>query len=361
MSFRKIFIKSLSALLIASSLSVPVFANTTTTEIKNETDVKEEKRVLTLKEAVKSAINCSTNLKLLEKQTDTNRYILDHSRSDDYSDHDLSYTIQDDEKNKAFYKDKLEYLTGVYYDQLIITNENLALLDKQIASLEKDVDVLKLQLSHGYTDELTLKSKESELEQLKNSKITSEANLTKLKEDFRIITNLDSTKYTLENNITYEPFKASININGYINTRIDEMQKYSSEYADYFASTLSARITLPNSNQISESNYANAVLKKQQLYSNMAIEHDNYMQTLLGQYTQLIDKEKTIDNTKEKIAMLDKNIAATKVKLDKGLATAIEYDKLLLQKEELENSLLNTIYQHNDIKKVLDKPWVSLM
>ena len=362
MSFRKIFIKSLSALIIASSFTIPTLAQTTnkaTTEAS--TEVATEKKVLTLQEAVKSALSSSKNLKLLEKKADTNRYILDHTSTDTYSDHDLSYTVQEDEKNKSFYKDKLEYLTGVYYNNLVITNINLELIDKKIASLQKDVDVIKLQLSHGYTDELTLKSKESELEQLKNSKESKEASLAKLKEDFRIITNLDSTKYTLENNITYEPFRANSSINAYITSRIDEMQEFSIEYADYFDSTLGARITTPGTNSISESNYANTVLKKQQLRTDIAKQHDSYMQNLLGQYTQLIEVEKTIDSTKEKIAMLEKNIAATKVKLDKGLATAIEYDKLLLQKEELDNTLLNSIYQHNDLKNVLDKPWVSLM
>lgn len=358
MSFRKIFIRSLSAMLIASNLSVPTMA---ADSVKTSTQATQEKRILTLQEAVKSAINSSTNLKLLEKTTSTNRYILEHSRSDDYSDRDLSYTIEENEQNSAFYKDKLEYLTGSYYDQIIIANANLELYDKQIASLEKDVDVLKLKLSHGYTDEISLKSEESKLEQLKNTKMITEANFAKLKEDFRIVTNLDPTKYTLENNISYEPFRATTSINGYINTRIDEMQKFSVEYANYFSSSLGARISLPNSNEISESQYANTALQEKKLYGDIAIKRDNYMQTLLGQYTQIIDTEKNIDNTKEQIAMLDKNIAATKVKLDKGLATSIEYDKLLLQKEELENTLLNSIYKHQDLKNVLNKPWVSLM
>jgi len=350
MSIRKIFTKPITFLLLATSICLPTLGQTT-----------QEKRVLPLKEAVKSAINSSTNLKLLEKQSETNRYILSHSDTSTYSDNDLAYNIRSNDQNTSYFKDKIEYLTGSMYNQLIITDLNLDLLDKKIASTQKDVDVLKLQLSHGYTDQLTLNSKQSELDQLTNTKLSTEANLTKLKEDFRILTNLSVDNYTLENNISYEPFRASNSIKAYITSRLDEMQTYSKEYAEYFDSTLGARITLPNSNQISESAYANNVLEKEKLYGNLTIEYNNNLQTLLTQYTSLIDKEKSIENINLQLEVLNKKIDTTKIKLDAGLATSIEYDKLLLEKEQLENNLINTIYQHQDIKNILNKPWVYLM
>lgn len=361
MSFKSLLTKSISVLLVSTSLCLPAFGQTTTENASKQTSEKSsEKRVLTIAEATKSAINCSANLKLLEKSSKTNQYIIEQSDAINYSEMDLAYDLQKNNQNMAFYKDKLGYLTESTYNKIIVTNLNLELLDKQIASMENDVKVLELQLSHGYTDELSVKSKQSELEQLKSNKITAEANLVKLKKDFQIITNLDPDKYTLENKIEYEPFRAKDSIKAYIGSRIDEMQKFSKEYAKYFDDSLSARIvTNPTNGGIDEANYAQTILKKNQLYDNIGIEYDNYMQSLMGQYTQIIDKEKTIDNTKEKIAMLDKNIAATKLKLDKGLVTAIEYDKMLLQKEELENSLINAVYEHKDLKNSLDKPWVS--
>ena len=116
MSIRKIFIKSISCLLLISSLGLPTFASTS-----------QEKRVLPLKEAVKSAINTSTSLELLEKENQTNHYILDHSNTISYSDHDLAYTIKSNQKKTSYFKDKLEYLTENIYNQLIVSDLNLNL------------------------------------------------------------------------------------------------------------------------------------------------------------------------------------------------------------------------------------------
>ena len=349
MSIKNAFTKSLTYLLVFSTLCSPILGATTT-----------EKKVLPLKEAVKSAINTSTSLKLLEKETQTNSYILEHSNTSNYSDQDLAYKNRQIQQKTSYFKDKLEYLTESNYNQLIISDLNLELLDKQIQSLEKDVKVLELQLSLGYTDQLSLKSKKAELDKLKNTKLSTEASITKLKEDFRILTNLDVDDYTLENTITYEPFRANSSINAYIGRRLEEMETFSKEYAEYFESSIGARISTPGSNEISESAYANSVLQSKQNYGNITIQRNNNTQTLLGQYTLLIDKEKTIENTKSQIDVLDKQIQATKLKLDRGLATSIEYEKLLLQKEQLENSLLNTTYEHLNIKRILDKPWVYL-
>ena len=350
MSLKTLLNKSISVLLIATSICLPTLGETTT-----------EKKVLPLKEAVKSSISYSKNLKLLEKKSDTNRYILDHSDTMTYTDQDLAIKTRQNDQNTTFFKDKLEYLTENLYNQIITTNLSLELLDKQIASTQKDVDVLKLQLSHGYTDELTLKSKESDLEKMQNKKLTAEATLVKVKQDFKMLTNIDPNNYTFENPIEYEPFRAKDSITAYINIRLGEMTKFSKEYADYFDSSLAARVTSSENSEISERQYADAVYERQANYDNMAIQSDNNFQALMGQYTSLIDKEKAIDNTKLEIETLDKTIAATKLKLDKGLVTEIEYNKLLLQKEELENTLTSTIYQHQELKRILDKPWVTLM
>lgn len=350
MSLKTLLSKSVSALLIATSICLPAFGETTT-----------EKKVLPLKEAVKSSINYSKNLSLLEKKSDSNRYILNHSNTMTYSDHDLAIRTKQNDQNTTFFKDKLEYLTENLYNQIITTNLGLELLDKEIASVQKDVDVLKLQLSHGYTDELTLKNKEAELEKMQNKKMISEATLAKVKQDFKIITNLDPNGYTFENPIDYEPFQAKNSITAYINIRLGEMTKFSKEYAEFFDSSIAARVTNPQTSEISESAYANAIYEKQENFDKIAIQSENNFQTLMDQYTSIIEKEKSIDNTKLEIENLDKNIVATKLKLDKGLVTEVEYNKLLLQKEELENTLTNTIYQHQQLKRMLDKPWVTLM
>lgn len=351
MYLKKALKNSVVFCLIASCLCFPAFGATTTVE----------KKVLPLKEAIKSATNTSTSLKLLEKEGDTNRYVLNHTDTNTYQNYDLANTIKKNDQSVSYYKDKIEYLTESIYNQLIISEKNLALLNKEIESTKKDLEIMKLKLELGIIDEVSLKNKEAALDESNNNKITTEVALQTLKEDFKLLTNLDPDKYILENTMTYEPFRATgDNIKGYITKRLNDMQLYDEEYAKYFEDTIGARITMPNSNQISESSYANAVLKKNQLYGQMETKYDSNLQLLLDKYSTLIKTEKAIENTKSQIELTNKNIDILKLKLDKGLATQIEYDNLLLKKEQLENTLMNSIYTHNDLKRVLDKPWVSL-
>lgn len=348
MSFKKVIIHittvTLSVLLSTSSL----VAST------------ETKRVLPLKEAIQSATNTSIGLKLLEKKIDTDQYILDTSKTDLPSDYDLAYSLRDQQQSATYFKHKLEYLTEQKYNALITSDLNLDLLDQQIALIEQDIKALKIKESHGASSSLALKNKQAELDKLNHSKTSALAEQESLKKDFQKLTNLDPDRYILENPVQFEPFRAKNSIDAYIYSRIDEMQTYTKEQAKYFEATVGVRSTIPSSNEISESAYASNVYQKQALSSNLTLQRDTYYTTLLAQYTNLINLEQQIENIKNELELLDKQLKLTEIRLNAGQTTQLEYDRLLAQKDQLNYNLTVSYYQYEDLKQVLDKPWVFL-
>ena len=90
------------------------------------------------------------------------------------------------------------------------------------------------------------------------------------------------------------------------------------------------------------------------------MQRDTYYTTLLAQYTNLINLEQQIENIKNELELLDKQLKLTEIRLKAGQTTQLEYDRLLAQKDQLNYNLTVSYYQYEDLKQVLDKPWVFL-
>jgi hypothetical protein len=199
-----------------------------------------QKSVLTLEEAIKSAISISDTLVLderkisyqdktndiTEKQDDFNNV---SGNKKDYNDDSADISLAKLKQQRDFDGDLLiQKVTNKYND--IVTNQmKIQEAAKQLKIKNKKLYDAKFKNSLGMTTEIDLKAAELEIVNLQNIQKSSENALKDALYSFKVLTGKDVIQYNLEQDANFEPLKIDGSIDEYLDNAVDSYLKYTEQ------------------------------------------------------------------------------------------------------------------------------------
>lgn len=237
---------------ISGSLITPAFADSgvSTTSTGNVQTTSNQKKLLTVSDAINATIANSGKLSLKSEEIKKYKNQLDVQReTNDFNDKldsqsDFQETKGDFQYDKLdLQRDQGQQVKNYIQDQISndITSKYNAIVSKEIEinNLKDQIDVKKKDISNmelknnlGLSTQLDLSSKKLELQELNNSENTEEENLQVAKDYLGVLTGLDINDYEFDRNVKYTTFKINGDIDNYIDGKLDEYYKYDDKLLD---------------------------------------------------------------------------------------------------------------------------------
>ena len=419
---------------IMSGSVMPVFAADTTqsSTIQNDSNANVEanniqiktnqKAVLTLDEAIKSAISASDTLSYDEMnisyQDRTNDIKKDQddfkSASDDakdFNDDTADINLKKAKQKRDFDEDILIQNVTKKYNDIVTSQIKINKAAKELDSKNKGLEDDKLRESLGIKRLIDVKSTSLEREKLQNSQKSSQDALKDLQYSFKVLTGKDLTQYSLEQDVNFEPLKIDGSIDEYLDNAIDSYLTYTEQIVnlnkDYYdrtyqedngitltdmsnAETAAKGATRPSKPADSDPDFVakykvytdsldtynntinkyTGILASRLIFLNTKIS--NYQQeTTLNKnkkdfkdqlktlYTNLCASEANINYDKKNIELTNENLSNLKLKCDLGIITQSAYNDEVIKSEQADLDLRAEIINYNITKEKLQKPWIA--
>ena len=393
-------------------------AGAISTQIQNVQTI-EVKKILTLGEAIKGAINNSDKLelkskeiKMYEDKMDLQEKSNDFYKSIDQKTYDFPYDKLEAQKNqteqsKEFMEDQIANDITNKYNDMVLKEIEINKSKRYLEFKKKDLDFMKGKLGLGMATPNEVNDAQIELKTLQNDIKAKENLLNDDKDYFKVLTEFDiKNTYELDHSINYKKFKIDGSIDGYIDGKIDKYLKYDTEMLkltkDYMkdlkddgikdimdkdteklpdkASNIT--VNADGTNEFDSGSYALKLMEyqqKQQEYltrlnaygeyidgkysvSEAKVKLDdtkeNLKNALKESYSTLLDLESKIDNLKEQVNSTNTKLSFAKAQVDMGLMLQNDYDKQLVGSEDLDISLRTLIYNYNSLSASIEKPWI---
>jgi hypothetical protein len=402
---------------------MPVFAADTTqiaqttqnTNIRTQTN---QKAVLTLDDAIKSATSISDTLILDEqkityqdktnditkKQDDFNNVNGDKENYDnDTADNSLNKLKQ----QRDFDEDILIHKVTTKYNDIVTSQMKISKAAKELEIKNKGLDDAKLKESLGITTSIDLKSTELEIENLQNTQKSSENALKDAEYSFKVLTGKDVTQYSLEQDVKFEQLKIDGSVDEYLDNAIDSYLKYSEQLInlkkDYYdnsydsnngisaddidkAETAAKSATKPTDEGTdliayktyedamntynstinkytgilaSRLTYLNTKLNNYQDETNLNENKKKFKDSLKGYYTDFLTSEDKINYLKKNIEINNENLSNLKLKYDLGMITESAYNTEVVKSEQSDLDLRAEVINYNNLKEKIQKPWIA--
>lgn len=397
---------------VMSGSIMPVFAadNAQNIYVQNITN---QKQAFTLEDAIKAAISNSETLVLDIKKinyqnnvNDTNEELDDFNNIDgdqeDFNNDIRDITLKQLKQQKDFDEDVLIQKTTKAYNDIVTSKMKIDKAEKELEIKNKELDYTKFKESLGMITSTDLKSTELEIEKLLNTQKLSESTLKDSQDSFKVLTHIDITKYSLEQDIEYETLKINNSINEYLDDVIDKYLKYTEQIIklkkDYYNDS-DNKVTagdVDNAKDISENaiepkrsdyqtdeEYENAKKQYEEdikvyttaisarltyLSNNLSVAENGtslneskkqFKEQLRTSYTKLLASEDSINYLKKSISVNNKIISDGKLKYDLGMITESNYNTQVVNSEDLDLQLRSEIDNYNTLKEEIQKPWIA--
>lgn len=424
----KIIAIAIGASIIGGSM-VPVFAVDTTqgTDTSVNTQVQTgANTMLTLDDAIKSAISSSDALALddkkisyMDKINDVNEQIDDNPQlvgkqeipmSDDMKDLNKDtrdVKLKQCKQQRDFDEDKLIQNVTTAYNDLVTSQMKIDKLKKDIELKSEDLNITKIKNDVGGATDVEVDTNSNSLEDLKDKLKSSESALKDLQYNFKVLTDKDVTKYSLDQNIKYDVFKIDDSVDGYLDNIVENYLKYSAQLVqlnreyindsnhkvDVVSNSDKPSDTMPvlaastdsdiaaNLNAYKEYQdsldkyyqerymyafklsarlaYLNGKLGTYESETNLDETKKQFKEQLRNFYTMLTTTEDNINLLKKNIELTNKQLKIAKVRYDTGLITKTDYDHLVVNSQDLDIQLRSAIDRYNTLKEEIQKPWVA--
>jgi outer membrane protein TolC len=409
---------------VMSGSIMPVFAaditqSTSTTNIQTQTNPKS---VLTLDDAIKSAISISDTLTLDEmkisyqdktnditkKQDDFNNVVDDkESYDNDTADNSLNKLKQ----QRDFDEDILIHKVTTKYNDIVTSQMKIDEATKELEIKNNDLENSKFKASLGMTIDVDLKSSELDIQNLQNTQKSSENALKDAEYSFNVLTGKDVSKYSLEQDVKFEPLKIDGSIDEYLDNAIDSYLEYTEQlvklnkdyydknyeednklttddltaaetaaeaakavgkptlsdptsltaYEQYQKDTTTYNNTINNYTGIlaSRLTYLKTKLSNYQDETTLNENKKKFKDNLKTYYTNLLASEDKINYYKQNIEINNEKLSNLKVKYDLGMITDSAYNTQVASSEDLDLQLRSELINYNNLKEDIQKPWIA--
>ena len=374
------------------------------------------KKILTLDKAINGVINNSDKLKLKSKEIKMYEDKMDlQEKTNDYYEaigqkiYDYPYDkleLQEKQtkQSKDFMEDQIASDITNKYNDIILKEIEIDKSKRNLEFKKKDLDYMKGKLTLGMATPNELNDAQIELKSLQDEIIAKENSLNNNKDYFKVLTDIDiKNTYTLDYNIDYTKFKIDGSVDEYIDDKIDKVVKYNTEILkltkDYMKDLKDDGIKdimnkeiekIPDKDSCVTVNadgtqtfdsglYALKLMEYQQKYLTQLNACEGYLDgkysadeaqvklddtkkslknALKESYSTLLDLENKIDTLKEQVNSTNAKLRFGKAQVDMGLMLQNDYDKQVVESEELDASLRKLIYTHNNLRDSIEKPWI---
>lgn len=333
-------------------------AHATTTNLAS--DATNGKPILTLDEAIKSAISSNNSLSLNAQQYNVlteQMKAMDNIGSYNYQ--QLYISRNQNEQQREFLKDKVTADITKRYNSIVLLEEELKNIESNIVLQKETIKVLETQKKVGLATSLQIDASNLELKNLEANKIAKEETLKSEKEAFLMLTNKNLDKYALENNITFEAFRLE-NPKSFFQANADKYLKYQSELAELQGNNIFENFVNPLTGSAYAPTYAEYLSAKYSANSATLTLEDNrdtLVQNLLSSYASLLNMEEQINMLESQTALLEKQLATAQVQRKVGLMTKLDYDKQAIKLNDLQFNLMSLVNSYNMLVQTLQKPW----
>jgi outer membrane protein TolC len=341
----KIYLKKLLAVLMTCSVlaALPLYA-------------AEPKASLTLEEAIESAYRYSDQISLNSKEYDLLKEQLKANEGGAFVSYQTVYlTKAKNEQQKQILKDQIAYDITNRYNALVTLQTELSNLEANIALNTKKLTDMALKKKVGLVTTTEYDSLALQLEMQKNTKAAKSESLINDQNYFKILTGKDVSKYSLEDQLSYEPFRISGPIDSYINNKIADYLKYDTDIVQLQADNIITEGSAP----MEWSVYLGQKYKVDTQISGLENTQKALRQALMTTYSSLLSLEEQIVTLQSQLQLLEKQLSTAKLQYQVGLMTSLDYNIQLLKLEDVKYNLRNLVTNYNSLKDMIQKPWVS--
>lgn len=381
--------------------------------------------ILTLDDAIKSAISISEILALDEKKisytnkiNDVNKQIDDDPQMvgkqeiplpdnrKDLNDDTRDVKLKQCKQQRDFDEDKLIQNVTNAYNDLVTSQMRIAKLKKDIELKNEELNITKIKNSIGSATDVDVDASSNSLEDLKSKLKSSESSLKDLQYNFKVLTDKDLMKYSLDQNIKYGVFKIDGSIDEYLDNVVENYLKYSTQLVQlnkkYFNDSDNKVDDIPDSDKPSDAmpvlststddiaenlkayeeyqgsldkyyqerymyafklstrlGYLNGKLGTYEGETNLDETKKQFKEQLRNFYTMLTTTEDSINLLKKNIELTNKQLRIANVRYDTGLMTKVDYDHLVVNSKDLDIQLRSAIDRYNTLKEEIQKPWIA--
>ncbi len=418
-NLNKIVAFAIGVSVISGSIVPAMAADTNVTYIDLNTISKEtqnnNKPVLSIEDAIEGAKSCSNTLAILDENIrllqninslndkkddvvndndDSSKGLTDTQK--DYNEDSRKLQLDQLEQKRDFQIDKLKQSVTDSYNNLILSEANIAKLKKDIELQKSEIEQYNLKKSLGLVTDINIDQLNISLQKNLNDLSNKENTIKDDKYNFKVLTGKDVDKYRLEDKILYNKFELDGDLDEYLDSLIDEYVSYTQEINDLnkdFWNDDDNKVTNSDVSDAKDYYEANKDKKAPNLsdymgdktgddrinaiadylkdsekytdglsaYTGMIGLRMNYLQNkssvttselqlketkeqykkaLRTMYTNLVNIEKSIDLINSNVELSNKQLRIMKVNYDLGLKT--------------------TINSYNTLKAQLEKPWIAL-
>ena len=381
--------------------------------------ITETKKILTLDKAIEAAIDNSDKLKLKSKEIKMyqDKMKLQEKMNDYYESIDqkvyefpydkLELQEKQTKESKQFMKDQIANDITNKYNDMILKEIDINKSKRYLELKKKDLEFIKGKLSLEMATPTEVKDAQIDLKSYENDIKAKENLLKDNKEYFKVLTDLDiENTYKLDYSTKYEKLKINGSIDEYIDEKIDKYLKYDTKILkltkDYMkdlkddgikdimkedaeeipdkASSVTAKDD--GTYEFDSGSYALKLIQYQQKQMEHLAKLNAYGDYIDGEYnvseakvkldeskknlknglkesySTLLDLENKIDTLKEQVNSTNTKLSFGKAQVDLGLMLQNEYDKHVLESEDLDTGIRKLVYTYNNLKDSIEKPWI---
>jgi len=409
------------AVSVISGNIVPALASDITQNTNIITNLKNQeskKPVLTLDDAIKSAISNSEILELDEKKisykdkiNDLNEKIDDNPQlvgtaeieipdeKKDLNENTREVNLKQAKQQRDFDEDKLIQKTTTTYNNIVTSQMKIDKAKKDIELKTKELSITKLKNDIGSATSIDLNANELKVQDLKDKQKSSENILKDAQYSFKVLTGKDVTQYSLEQDIEFNKFKMDGSVDEYLDNVIENYLKYSTKLIelnkDYLNDNKVEDIKdsdKPSSEKPEFSTdgdlngyeeyqnkldvyyqeremyafklsmrlaYLNAKIGTYEAETNLAEAKKQFKEQLRNFYTNLTTTEDNINLLKKNIFLNNKQLSISKLKYEDELITKTDYDNQVVNSQDLDIQLISAIDRYNTLKEQIEKPWIA--
>lgn len=374
------------------------------------------KPILTLEKIIDAAIDNSDKLILKSKEIKMYRDKMElQEKTNDFYDnikqkvYDFPYDkleLQEEQTKQSqdFLEDQIANDITGKYNNIIMKQIDINKAKTNLEIKNKELDTVRTKVRIGMAIDNQLNDKQIEIKSLQDDINAKEDSLKNNIDYLGVLTNLDLSNYTLDQNIEYDIFRINNSMDEYIDNKIDTYLKYNDEMIkltkDYLNELKDDGIKdimdkdvpqLPDKAKFAQTDtstgettfdsngYAIALIVYQQSELKLLTACGSYVD---GKYSldeskvKLDDIKKSLKNglkeaystlldLQNKINTLNDQIKSTNIKLryaksqvDIGMMTENNYKAQVLKSEDLDTSLRQLINTYNTLKNSIQKPWI---
>lgn len=326
----------------------------------------ETRENLDIDTATEMALKNSTELKtanlsleLSEKQVESSQNTVDYNTGSNGLQSILSLiknqaSYKNSEEEKAVTEQKIAYEMEQSFIEILNLERDIEISERNIDIQEKNLNISRAKYNMGLLSKQELNEAESSFEKSKENIETQKTNLKNAFKNLNIIIGESDTskEYNLLIDVEYNLLEIETSIETYAEARTLEsvavknaernLQVTKQSYVVEQVSDTGTTVSLMQAE--------NSVSTSEMSLSDMKENMENQIVNL---YNTIKSLETSIENNKKQLSDLNKNLEIAKLKYDMGSISEIELLQAENQVAEMENTIIEQIYQHNQNVKQL--------